>query len=319
MNKVTRQKAAAKKRQAFSYQLPYYNTLTQTSKKQKLDLELAMQQPSTTTHQPSTAAHEPSSTAHEPSTSNHEPSTSNHLVTDSKPIIIFSNAKPKSTNFCVACQKVVQTNMSQHKKGIKHQKNEYWLEIIYKKDDIHIQRKHFLSLQTRDEWLSDSIICGFFKALELPSTIIINYALAHMLINEQRSPYLDRFKIHDFKFIAGPHLVNNNHWLALIISIENRKFMLLDPLNKQSLILDTAFASWSAYYKTRRDQESYVWKKETIDHPMQSDNFNCGVFVMNFIKQFILTSKINFTTDPPSLMAYRFIAETKIKEYFIKE
>jgi hypothetical protein len=319
LNKVTRQKAAAKKRQAFSYQLPYDNTLTQTSKKQKLDLELAMQQPSTTTHQPSTAAHEPSSTAHEPSTSNHEPSTSNHLVTDSKPIIIFSNAKPKSTNFCVACQKVVQTNMSQHKKGIKHQKNEYWLEIIYKKDDIHIQRIHFLSLQTRDEWLSVSIICGFLKALELPSTIIINYALAHMLINEQRSPYLDRFKIHDFKFIAGPHLVNNNHWLALIINIENRKFMLLDPLNKQSLILDTAFASWSAYYKTRRDQESYVWKKETIDHPMQSDNFNCGVFVMNFIKQFILTSKIDFTTDPPSLMAYRFIAETKIKEYFIKE
>lgn len=154
IKKVNTQKAAAKKRQAFSYQLPNYNTLTQTSKKQKLDLVLPMQQPSTTTHQPST-------TNHQPSTTTHQPSTSNHLVTDSNPIILFSNAKPQSTNFCVACQKVVQTNMSQHKKGIKHQQNEYQLEIIYKKDDIHIQRRHFLSLQTRDQWLSDSIILVF--------------------------------------------------------------------------------------------------------------------------------------------------------------
>ena len=87
----------------------------------------------------------------------------------------------------------------------------------------------------------------------------------------------------------------------------DRKFLLLDPL-KQSKILDGTFASWLAYYKKRKDQENVAWENETIAHPMQSDHFNCGIFVMNFIKQYILTSKIEFTTDHSSLMSYRFIA-----------
>ena len=40
MNKVNVQKTAAKKRQAFSYQQPNFNTLQQTDKKIKLDLPI---------------------------------------------------------------------------------------------------------------------------------------------------------------------------------------------------------------------------------------------------------------------------------------
>ena len=97
MNKVNVQKTAAKKRQAFSYQQPNFNTLQQTDKKIKLDLPIK----SSKVTVPETA--------------------------DDEPIVLSANFECKTNlkNFCVPCQKVVPSNMSQHKKGQKHKDNEY--------------------------------------------------------------------------------------------------------------------------------------------------------------------------------------------------
>ena len=53
------------------------------------------------------------------------------------------------------------------------------LEIIYKsdKDSVFIQRQHFQSLQTKDEWLSDSVRLNFFKSLAMFKSIIILFRL----------------------------------------------------------------------------------------------------------------------------------------------
>ena len=129
--------------------------------------------------------------------------------------------------------------------------------------------------------------------------MVLNYALTHQLINEERSPYLDNFQIHNYNFIVGPHLVNNNHWLALIISLKHRQFLLLDPLNLECPLTGKAFQNWLKYYYTRKDCDQEEWKINKIKHPLQTDNHSCGVFVINFIKNFIMFSCIKF--DPTEL------------------
>ena len=148
------------------------------------------------------------------------------------------------------------------------------------------------------------------------STIILSYDLVSILLNERRSPHLDRLKIHQFNFIAGPHLINNNHWLALIINMNERKFFLLDPLKATSTNLEVSYNSWLTYYNQRVDHDLNLWKLETLDHPTQNDYFNCGIFVINFIRLYILTGKIQFSTDQSCLMATRLEVSKKIQEFY---
>ena len=99
MNKANVHKTAAKKRQAFSYQQSNYHTLKHTDKKLKLDTVLELYKtPPTEVIELET---EESTTL------------SSHL-----------KSKPNLKNFCIPCQKVVPTNMTQHKKGQKHKDNE---------------------------------------------------------------------------------------------------------------------------------------------------------------------------------------------------
>ena len=58
--------------------------------------------------------------------------------------------------FCVFCQKAV-SNMSSQNKGLAHQNNVYNSEPIFQKEDIIITRKHFLALETEEQWLSNSV------------------------------------------------------------------------------------------------------------------------------------------------------------------
>ena len=57
------------------------------------------------------------------------------------------------------------------------------------------------------------------------------------------------------------------------------------------------FETWKYYYHHRQDDKhDEGWQLNYINHPIQTDNYNCGVFVINFIKRFILFSSITF--DP---------------------
>jgi hypothetical protein len=47
--------------------------------------------------------------------------------------------------------------MSSHNKGLAHQNNVYNSEPIFQKEDVIITRKHFLALETKEQWLSDSV------------------------------------------------------------------------------------------------------------------------------------------------------------------
>jgi hypothetical protein len=87
---------------------------------------------------------------------------------------------------------------------------------------------------------------------------------------------------HDYDNIEGPNNIKNIHWLAVLVSIKSKTFMVLDPKgNSQSFHLNY-FESWKQYYNQRYDAHIQEWHHDIrkYQHPRQSpsDNYNRGVF-----------------------------------------
>ena len=138
------------------------------------------------------------------------------------------------------------------------------------------------------------------------------------LFTFDKSPYIDRLKIENHSYIVGPYLINKNHWNALIINIDDREFMLLDPFTVTPTFAQKSFDTWCNYYKTRPIRNDTEWRLTSINHPFQTDFYNCGVFVILFIKRFLLSKTIDFDTSEQSLMNERLLIASSIEEFSAK-
>ena len=87
--------------------------------------------------------------------------------------------------------------------------------------------------------------------MSLNKTLIMSECLVNQLIDHQKSKYLDKRDINDFFYIAGPYLINNNHWVAFIVDMIRYKIILLDPMLVLSPLEDKALQSWVKYYNSR--------------------------------------------------------------------
>jgi Ulp1 family protease len=150
------------------------------------------------------------------------------------------------------------------------------------------------------------------------STILSSWHVTQVLETGKCST-LDKIDLDKQNIIAGPYNINNNHWLAFIIDIIRLEFILLDPMNHSPSILDKCFQSWSKYYNSRNVKKHIEWTVRKIKHPLQQDHFNCGVFVINLIKNYILNDivneNINFDCSSTSLECDRQLISSAIENY----
>ena len=155
------------------------------------------------------------------------------------------------------------------------------------------------------------MINGFLFASNLSKTIILQYWDIHKLLNNKQCSELDKINVNDYDFIVGPYLVGLNHWNALIINVKDILFLSIDPQKVKSDLLDIHFKTWLSYYESHYGSFNN-WKKIYIDHPIQTDGCNCGVFVMMFIVNYVRTGKISSENiDTNNLYEQRLkIAET---------
>ena len=144
---------------------------------------------------------------------------------------------------------------------------------------------------------------------------ILNPFFVNQLISCKRCSYLDRVNIHELDIIAGPLLINNNHWLAMIIDIRYNKFFLLDPMKEPTPKLQDTFDCWVNYYASRNDRRAINWICESQSHPIQTDNYNCGVFVINFIRSYIINGNFHFETSKTSLQCDRQLISSAIENF----
>ena len=160
------------------------------------------------------------------------------------------------------------------------------------------------------------IISGYLKSCEFYSTIVLNYELVEQLLLFSKSPYLDKLNLEEYNYIVGPYFISSqNHWNALIISIKDRDFLLLDPQNTAPSLSKEKFDSWCNYINQSQKNMSGEWKHKSPNHPIQKDYFNCGVFVILFIKNYIIKKSIDFDTNEASLINERSFVATQIENY----
>jgi Ulp1 family protease len=87
---------------------------------------------------------------------------------------------------------------------------------------------------------------------------------------------------------------------------------LIDPFGVKDELLSRSYSSWVQYYLRRPDCETNKWEKMSIEHPVQTDNHSCAIFVINFIHFYIKNSKIEFSTS--NMMDWRNIIAESIKK-----
>ena len=107
--------------------------------------------------------------------------------------------------------------------------------------------------------------------------------------------------------------------MAVILDIKNGFFIVLDLLQQNSSIVEKSFQTWLIYYNSRHSTLDITWEIKKLDHPIQTDHFNCGVYVIHFIKSFLngdfKQNKISFDCSPISLECDRQLISTAIETY----
>ena len=160
------------------------------------------------------------------------------------------------------------------------------------------------------------MICAYSEILDFTDSIILSACEVSQLMLSSKCHQLNYANL-DINFIAGPYNINNNHWLAVIIDINKEEFILLDPLVKSTPLADCCFESLCTYYNNRKHKREIKWSLKHVDHPIQTDHFNCGVFVIRFIEKYIKhqvdTNQIHFDTSVVNLVCDRFLISSAIE------
>ena len=146
----------------------------------------------------------------------------------------------------------------------------------------------------------------------MKETILLNYFQLDQIIDKNECKYLENINIHDYEFIVGPYFMDS-HWYAVIIDIKKHQFYFIDPKGTQDDLLQCKYDRWVEYYNSRADRTIKVWHKMTINHPIQTDNCNCAIFVINFIYFYVTTGKINFSTT--NMMNWRTLVADSIRDF----
>ncbi len=146
------------------------------------------------------------------------------------------------------------------------------------------------------------------NCIELGNTLVVHYDAWFRIFNNSVSSRLEKIDIHNYNYIVGPHIVNRNHWVSVIVDINSALFQVIDPRGKSYKFSNTLFDTWVTYYDNRNDASIKKWfnNSENIKHPIQKDDYNCGVFACLFIQHFILEkNKIDFNCHKKVLKKYR--------------
>ena len=162
------------------------------------------------------------------------------------------------------------------------------------------------------------MICAYLKILNFTDSIILSAVEVSQLMLRSKCHQLNDSNLDDLNFIAGPYNIDNYHWLAVIIDIIKEEFILLDPLVKCTPLADRCFESWCTYYNNRKNKREIKWTLKHVDHPIQTDHFNCGVFVIRFIEKYthqVDSNQIHFDTSPFNLECDRLLISSAIESF----
>jgi hypothetical protein len=151
---------------------------------------------------------------------------------------------------------------------------------------------------TNDEWMENTLLLFIIeliikskKQFQLVSDEISNKIF---FSDEGNWAYFIDTLCFSKKYILLP-ICAKNHWSLVILDTKSAKFMFFDSLYKVSnVLLQLRFRkllTFLDYYNSKhvfaKLQNSEKWTVQKFDYDTQEDNFSCGVFVINYVFQFV--------------------------------
>ncbi|XP_058653261.1 uncharacterized protein LOC131552995 [Onychostoma macrolepis] len=152
----------------------------------------------------------------------------------------------------------------------------------------------FYSLQGT-EWLSDEVIDAYLHlVIEKQQNHVhqLCAVVASSLFSGQfRCLKKMKFPIEDIWLCP----VNvGAHWILVIIIMPEKTLLLIDPMGNEGSYERKILRNWRNFLKLRRcDEQTAQWQLQTLKHNQQMDSSSCGVLVLNFAEQYLLTGTIS--------------------------
>lgn len=176
---------------------------------------------------------------------------------------------------------------------------------------VHKNEKHM--------WLSNFII-DFCTGLIAGSNInytIINCNISSIILTSSKENVDHRIIPHLKNTIIMPLNVKGIHWILAIADLNKKTFTLLDSFvteEKKDIKYLKHFLNKIEIYNEFNDIkiETNGWQCKKIRHAKQKDSFNCGVFILLYLRNIIYSKKLSKLEDP---MAFReFLKESLLKK-----
>lgn len=219
---------------------------------------------------------------------------------------------PKSTKN-IESIKYVTTNQIKAKFNFKHCFiNELQLTDL-KTLDVYQNKK--------ESWLTNFLIdiaIGVLVDNNDKYTLINSTVSAIILRNQQKT--LEDSEIYESADLAlipvlkniliMPLLVNENHWCLVIADMNLKKFTYLDPFGKEHLTQGrwlAGFLTTLQKYKfshSIKDPLTDNWRIQQIDHNLQTDDYNCGIYILMFIDNFVNNRPLTQCPHPNKYRSY---------------
>lgn len=101
----------------------------------------------------------------------------------------------------------------------------------------------------------------------------------------------------------------------VFINVKTMEFTFIDPYGTKNDLFEKIYQNWIYFCSKRSDLRNFNWKKKHISHSLQTDNFNCGLFVCVFGERLLNQNEnLFFDTSPKNLNRLR----SEINDIFLK-
>ncbi|XP_050414391.1 uncharacterized protein LOC126828582 [Patella vulgata] len=107
--------------------------------------------------------------------------------------------------------------------------------------------------------------------------------------------------------VIGVLNIGSNHWMLIVIYINTKTILLVDPLGELERSKKEILQNWRNFININESVCSTVdgWVVNGIPHPKQPDSISCGVLCLKFAEKIISGLEVSFSVTDNDLSTYR--------------
>ena len=166
-------------------------------------------------------------------------------------------------------------------------------------------------------WLHDEVIDSYLEWLSLRHTSILVctsgtfLSLANLATLELLWQNED---LTEKELILAPYNIDNSHWVLVVVNLNKKEILYIDPMQTSTAITDTYFKN-AVGFMSKILQEKFSldvtdFKNLSPLHKIQQDLYNCCVYVCFFAKNITQENSIESGLDEIMFRKHIFAAIT---------